>query len=56
MNLGQTMITLGVLILLMMTVISANRILIENVETATQTDALASDQQILGRVAAALRL
>ena len=42
MNLGQTMITLGMFILLMMTVISANRILIENAKTATQTDALAS--------------
>lgn len=42
MNLGQTMITLGMFILLIMTVISANRILIENAETATQTDPLAS--------------
>ncbi len=42
MNLGQTMLTLGMFVLLIMTVISANRILIENVETATQTDPLAS--------------
>jgi hypothetical protein len=42
MNLGQTMITLGMFVLLMMTVISANRILIDNAETSTQTDPLAS--------------
>jgi hypothetical protein len=36
MNLGQTMISIGMLVLLMMTVISANKVLIDNVETETQ--------------------
>lgn len=35
------MITLGMFVLLIMTVISANRILLENAETSTQTDPLA---------------
>jgi hypothetical protein len=40
MNLGQTMITMGMFILLVMSVISANRMLMQNTETALQTEAL----------------
>jgi hypothetical protein len=40
MNLGQTMITMGMFILLVMSVISANRMLIQNTETSLQTEAL----------------
>jgi hypothetical protein len=40
MNLGQTMITMGMFILLVMSVISANRMLMQNAETALQTEAL----------------
>lgn len=42
MNLGQTMITIGMFTLLMMTVISANRILIENAEAEMEIEALIS--------------
>ncbi len=40
MNLGQTMITLGMLILLIMTVISANRLLMDNNVAPLQAEAL----------------
>ena len=40
MNLGQTMITMGMFILLVMSVISANRMLMENTATGLQTEAL----------------
>jgi hypothetical protein len=40
MNLGQTMITMGMFILLVMSVISANRMLMQNAETALETEAL----------------
>jgi hypothetical protein len=40
MNLGQTMITMGMFVLLVMSVISANRMLVQNAETSLQTEAL----------------
>jgi hypothetical protein len=40
MNLGQMLITIGMFVLLMVTVISANRVLVDNAETAAQTDPL----------------
>jgi hypothetical protein len=40
MNLGQTMNTMGMFILLVMSVISAKRMLMQNAETALQTEAL----------------
>jgi hypothetical protein len=40
MNLGQTMITMGMFVLLVMSVISANRMLMQNAETSLQTEAL----------------
>ena len=46
MNLGQTMITMGMFILLVMSVISANRMLIENTETSLQTEALSESATI----------
>lgn len=46
MGLGQTMITLGMFILLIMTVISANRMLMENTTAQLQTEALASSSVI----------
>jgi hypothetical protein len=46
MGLGQTMITLGMFILLIMTVISANRMLMENSTAQLQTEALASSSLI----------
>lgn len=42
MGLGQTMITLGMFILLIMSVISANRMINENLEAQLQTQALAT--------------
>lgn len=46
MGLGQTMITLGMFVLLIMTVISANRMLMENTTVELQTRALASSSLI----------
>jgi hypothetical protein len=46
MNLGQTMITMGMFILLVMSVISANRMLMQNAETALQTEALTESATI----------
>jgi hypothetical protein len=40
MNLGQTMITIGMLCLLMLTVISANRIMIQNTEALYAAEAI----------------
>ena len=40
MNLGQTMITIGMFVLLVMSVISANRMLLENTEVTYATEAL----------------
>ena len=40
MNLGQTMITMGMFVLLVMSVISANRMLLQNTEVNLQTEAL----------------
>ena len=40
MNLGQTMITMGMFVLLIMSVISANRMLVENAESGFETIAL----------------
>lgn len=40
MNLGQTMITMGMFVLLVMSVISANRMLMQNAETTLATEAL----------------
>jgi hypothetical protein len=40
MNLGQTMITMGMFVLLVMSVISANRLLMQNSETTLATEAL----------------
>lgn len=41
MNLGQTMITMGMFVLLVMSVISANRMLVQNAEVGFQIEALA---------------
>jgi hypothetical protein len=46
MNLGQTMLTLGMFVLLMMTVISANRMLMENSAVELETEALATSSTI----------
>lgn len=46
MNMGQTLITLGMFILLIMSVISANRMLMENSQAQLQTEALASSAVI----------
>lgn len=46
MNLGQTMITMGMFILLVMSVISANRMLVQNAETGLQTEALTESATI----------
>lgn len=48
MNLGQTMITMGMFVLLVMSVISANRMLVENAETGFQTEALTESATIAG--------
>jgi len=50
MNLGQTMITMGMFVLLVMSVISANRMLVENVETGLQTEALTESATIANDV------
>jgi len=42
MGLGQTMITLGMFVLLIMTVISANRMINENLQAQLQTQAMAT--------------
>jgi hypothetical protein len=46
MNLGQTMITMGMFVLLVMSVISANRMLVQNAETGLQTEALTESATI----------
>lgn len=46
MNLGQTMIGMGMFILLVMSVISANRMLVQNAETNLQTEALTESATI----------
>jgi hypothetical protein len=46
MNLGQTMITMGMFVLLVMSVISANRMLMQNTETGLQTEALTESATI----------
>ncbi|MCX6144615.1 MAG: hypothetical protein NTZ35_15510 [Ignavibacteriales bacterium] len=46
MNLGQTMITMGMFVLLVMSVISANRMLVQNAENSLQTEALAESATI----------
>ena len=46
MNLGQTMITMGMFVLLVMSVISANRMLVQNTETGLQTEALTESATI----------
>jgi hypothetical protein len=46
MNLGQTMITMGMFVLLVMSVISANRMLVDNAETGLQTEALTESATI----------
>jgi hypothetical protein len=46
MNLGQTMITMGMFVLLVMSVISANRMLVQNAETGMQTEALTESATI----------
>jgi hypothetical protein len=46
MNLGQTMITMGMFVLLVMSVISANRMLMQNSETGLQTEALTESSTI----------
>jgi hypothetical protein len=46
MNLGQTMITMGMFVLLVMSVISANRMLIQNAESGLQTEALTESATI----------
>ena len=46
MNLGQTMITMGMFILLVMSVISANQMLVQNQETSFQTEALTESATI----------
>jgi len=48
MNLGQTMITMGMFVLLVMSVISANRMLVQNAETGLQTEALTESATIAG--------
>jgi hypothetical protein len=50
MNLGQTMITMGMFVLLVMSVISANRMLVQNAETGLQTEALAESATIANDV------
>jgi hypothetical protein len=42
MNLGQTMITIGMFVLLVMSVISANRMLLENTEASYAAEALSA--------------
>ena len=42
MGLGQTMITLGMFILLIMSVISANRMINENLQAQLETQAMAT--------------
>lgn len=46
MNLGQTMITMGMFVLLVMSVISANRMLVQNNELNLQTEALTASATI----------
>ncbi len=46
MNLGQTMITMGMFVLLVMSVISANRMLMQNSEFNLQTEALTESATI----------
>jgi hypothetical protein len=46
MNLGQTMITMGMFVLLVMSVISANRMLMQNAETGLQTEAMTESATI----------
>jgi hypothetical protein len=46
MNLGQTMITMGMFVLLVMSVISANRMLVQNAETGLQTEAMTESATI----------
>ena len=46
MNLGQTMITIGMFVLLVMSVISANRILLENTEATYASEALTAAASI----------
>ena len=46
MNLGQTMITMGMFVLLVMSVISANRMLMQNSEFNLQTEALIESSTI----------
>lgn len=48
MNLGQTMITMGMFVLLVMSVISANRMLVENAEVGLQTEALMESATLAG--------
>jgi hypothetical protein len=50
MNLGQTMITMGMFVLLVMTVISANRMLMQNTETTFQAEALQESASIANDV------
>jgi hypothetical protein len=45
-NLGQTLITLAMFILLMMAVISANRMLVDNASSPLRTEALAASSMI----------
>lgn len=46
MNLGQTMITLGMFILLVMSVISANRMLLDNTQATLEAEAYAASATI----------
>ena len=50
MNLGQTMITLGMLVLLIMTVISANRLLMDNAVAPLESEALTTSAIIASDV------
>ena len=50
MNLGQTMITVGMFVLLMMSVISANRMIIESSENELKTEALSSSSVVGGNL------
>ena len=50
MNLGQTMITMGMFVLLVMSVISANRMLVQNAENGLQTEAMTESATIANDV------
>jgi hypothetical protein len=50
MNLGQTMITMGMFMLLIMSVISANRMLVQNAESGFETEALTESATIANDV------